>query len=169
VGRPYLYDLSVSEGDAGRVMESILLAGLSIANIERLGQVSLTEAKQAFDGMGAACARMDPASIGPEFQRLLRACTHLGRKVTPKWDQPARLNFHRYEVLADEFGVAQCSSPQAITALSDGVAAARTAVVDVELSALWGRLLPDPDRPPFGPLTKTVGFALTKTIGPETG
>ncbi len=125
VGRSYLYDLGVSEGDAGHLMESILLAGLSIANVERLGQVSLTEAKQAFDRMGEACARMDRREIGPPFQRLLRACTHLGRKVTPKWDQPARLNFHRYGVLAEEFGVGQCSDAQAVAALSDAVAAAR--------------------------------------------
>jgi hypothetical protein len=164
VGRRYLYDLSVSEGDAGHIMASILLAGLSIANVERLGQVSLTEAKLALDAMGAACTRMDPERIGPPFQRLLRACTHLGRKVTPKWDQPARLNFHRYEVLADKFGVAQCSSPQAVAALSDAVATARGEVSDVEVAGLWERLLPDPDRPPFGPLTQTVGFSLTKTV-----
>lgn len=167
VGRSYLYDLGVSEGDAGHIMESIVLAGLSIANVERLGQVSLTEAKQALDRLGEACTRMDGADVDPPFQRLLRACTHLGRKVTPKWDQPARLNFHRYGVLADELGVGQCSDAQAVAALSDAVAAARRHVDDAGLTALWTRLLPDPERPPFGPLTQTVGFALTRTLGSD--
>ncbi|PZS19522.1 MAG: hypothetical protein DLM54_06845 [Acidimicrobiales bacterium] len=159
MGRRYLHDLSVSECDAGHVMESILLVGLSISDVERLGHVSLTEAKLAFDGLGRACADMDRAKMGPTFQRLLSACSHLGQKVTPKWDEPTRLNFHRYAVLADELGATQCWSDQAaVTVVADAVAAALPGVQDADLAELWRRLLPDADRPPFAHLVKTVGL-----------
>jgi len=199
MGRRYLHDLSVSESDAGHFMESVLLAGLSISDVERLGHVSLTEAKLAFDGLGTACAGTDTAGMdtagtdtagtdtagtdtagtdtagtdtagtdtagtdtaemAPTFRRLLSACSHLGQKVTPKWDEPTRLNFHRFAVLADELGATQCWSDQAaVAAVADAVAVALHEVGDAELVALWRQLLADADRPPFAHLLKTVGL-----------
>ncbi len=160
VGRLYLRDLSVSEADAGQLVDSIVLGGLSIADVDQLGDVSMAEAKVALDGLGAACSRMDAADLALPFQRLVGACALLGRQVTPKWDEPARLDFHRYEVLADELGTTQTSPAQAVAALSDALAAARRELHDEDLAALWDRLVPDPDRPPLGSLTKTVGLRL---------
>lgn len=160
VGRRYLYDLSVSYSDAGHLMGAIMLAGLSIADVTRLGDVSLAEAKLALDGLGTACTRIDAAEVGPPFRRLIGACAHLGPRVTPKWDEPRRLRFHRYEVMADELGVTQRSPEQAVAILSEAVAAAVRGVHDPELAVLWAQLLPDPDRPPFTSLAKTVSFGL---------
>lgn len=165
VGRQYLYDSSTSECDAGHLMEAIMLAGLSIADLDRLGPVSLTEAKLGLDGLGAACSRLSPGDMGPTtkdapFQHLIGACAYLGPKVTPKWDEPRRLRFHQLAVRADELGVNHSSSEQAVTSLSDALEAARHQVHDLELTALWGRLLADPDLPPFASLTKRLAFGL---------
>jgi len=90
------------------------------------------------------------------FQGLVRACPHLGAKVTPKWDQAARLQFHNFGLLADRFDVPECSSAEAVFWMADAVVEAKKLVDDTEMEALWKRLLPGTERPPFGRLKLTT-------------
>ncbi|MDP9072827.1 MAG: hypothetical protein M3N98_01410 [Actinomycetota bacterium] len=155
-GRSYLCEMSVCEALVGHVTESIVLAGLSVANVEGLGRVSMTEAKLALTQLGQCCVAMDEEAFSLPFQGLARACPHLGAKVTPKWDQAARLDFHNFGLLADRFDVPECSSAEAVFWMADAIVEAKSQLDDTELEALWKRLLPGTERPPFGRLKITV-------------
>jgi len=155
-GRSYLCEMSVCESLVGHLMESIVLAGLSVANVEGLGRVSMTEAKLALTQLGECCLAMADEQLSLPFQGLVRACPHLGAKVTPKWDQAARLQFHNFGLLADRFDVPECSSAEAVFWMADAVVEAKKLVDDTEMEALWKRLLPGTERPPFGRLKLTT-------------
>lgn len=157
-GRRFLYELGVSESDAGHPVETILLAGLSLADGEGLGLVSMTETKLAFLAIAAATSQMDEHELDIAFQRLFRISAQLGPKIAPKWDQRARLSFHTHGLTADNFDVPECSQAQGLHWLADALAVARGLVRDPDLAALWAQVLPDPRRPDFTRLNKTLGF-----------
>ncbi|MEA2842358.1 MAG: hypothetical protein QOJ69_29 [Actinomycetota bacterium] len=157
VGRNYLYEMNLCEGQVGRQAESVLLAGLSVSDGHGLGPITTMDAQLGMTSLGTAVSAMDPAADRDErFTLLLRASAHLSRFVTPKWDQPARLRFIGFDKAADELNLPACSSPVAIGWLADAVVLASEVATGDDLAALLVSLFPDGGRPGFKVLEKAL-------------
>ncbi len=114
VGRSYLHELGGPETAAGRCAEGATLAALALSDAGGLGQVLMADAKMALLALGAACTTLAAPEGATVFRRQLRACAHLGEKVTPKWDQRARFDFHTLSVAADEYLIPKTSAAEAL-------------------------------------------------------
>ncbi len=156
VGRNYLYELNLCEGQVSRQAGSVLLAGLSVSDGKGLGPITTMDAQLAMTSLGTAAAAMDPPERDQRFTLLLRGAAHLSRFVTPKWDQPARLRFIAFDKAADELELPACSSPVAIGWLADAVVLAAERTPGDDLAALWAGLFPDGGRPGFKVLEKAL-------------
>ncbi len=156
VGRNYLYELNLCEGQVGRQAGSVLMAGLSVSDGKSLGPITTMDAQLAMTSLGTAAAAMEPSGRDERFTLLLRGAAHLSRFVTPKWDQPARLRFIAFDKAADELEMPACSSPVAIGWLADAVVLAAELTPDDDLAALWASLFPDGGRPGFKVLEKAL-------------
>jgi len=182
IGRSYLHELSGPETALARLAEGATLAGLALADAEGLGQVTMADGKLALLALGNACTELaqpiaqpiaqptaqpagqpsHEAGGGPEgsalFRRQLRACTHLGEKVTPKWDQRARFDFHTFKVAADEYGIPVTTAAEALCWLAETLTATLGMVEDAEIADLARRLAPDGDALTFSHLEYTIGL-----------
>ncbi|MGH9226421.1 MAG: hypothetical protein ACRD2W_22115, partial [Acidimicrobiales bacterium] len=116
--RTYVCELSLS---AATPEAALVLAGVSIADLQGLGPVSMVDARPALTRMGRLCTTGSPL--------LLRAIAWLGRRVTPNFD-PAKSDFRRYAARADDLGVPEPTSADAVQWLGEGVAAAFAAAAD---------------------------------------
>ncbi|MEA2932649.1 MAG: hypothetical protein QOI56_1434 [Actinomycetota bacterium] len=108
MGRGFLYELALAEAAQGHLLETITLAGLSMADARRFGPVTYTDAKIALVEIGEACLKMDEAQLLPRYAGLLRAAAVMSPTVTPKWDQPTRARFRAYTERADELDLPEC-------------------------------------------------------------
>ena len=156
VGRNYLYELNLCEGQVRRQAGSVLLAGLSVSDGKGLGPITTMDAQLAMTSLGTAAAAMEPSERDERYTLLLRGAAHLSRFVTPKWDQPARLRFIAFDKAADELELPACSSPVAIGWLADAVVLAAEQRPGDDLAALWASLFPDGGRPGFTVLEKAL-------------
>jgi hypothetical protein len=163
VGRSYLHELSRPEAGAGRLAEAAALAGLALADGEGLGQVTMNDGKLALLAMGAAATELavaESADVAHSalFRRQLRVCTHLGEKVTPKWDQRARFDFHTFAVQADEYGIPKTSAAEALLWLAETLQTALAMVEDPDVKDMAQRLIPEKGRLEFSHLEHTIGL-----------
>ncbi|MDQ1414632.1 MAG: hypothetical protein QOF81_245 [Acidimicrobiaceae bacterium] len=163
VGRAYLQELSGPEAAAGRLAEAVTLAGLALADAEGLGQVTMADGKLALLALGDAASELalaerPDATEAALFRRQLRACTHLGEKVTPKWDQRARFDFHTFAVKADEYEIPKTSAAEALLWLGETVTTAMGMVDDPEVKDLAQRLVPESGALGFTHLEHTIGL-----------
>lgn len=158
VGRTYLHELSVSEAAVERPAESIVLAGMSLADAAGLDRVTMADAKLALLALGTACGHVDDLEHEVVFQRLLRAGSHLGQKVTPKWDQRARFDLHTFDVRADEFDIPFTSAAESVVWLDQAFSVALDRLEDAEIRAFAERLLPDVGHRTYSELEKTIGL-----------
>jgi hypothetical protein len=161
VGRSYLHELSGPETAVGALAEGATLAGLALADGAGLGQVLMADAKLALLALGNAATELglpeeDPA--GALFRRQLRVCTHLGEKVTPKWDQRARFEFHTFKAQADEYLIPTTSAAEALLWLAETVQTVMAMVKDEEISDLARRIVPADGPLPFAHLEYTIGL-----------
>ena len=113
MGRGFLYELALAEAALGHLLETIVLSGLSMADVRRMGPVTYTDAKIALVEIGEACLRMDEAQLMPRYANLLRAAAVMSPTVTPKWDQPTRARFKAFTERADELDLPECKLAQA--------------------------------------------------------
>ena len=161
-GRSFLHELSGPETSVGALAEGATLAGLALADAEGLGQVLMADAKVALLALGAACTEMAlPEDGSPRtalFRRQLRACSHLGEKVTPKWDQRARFDFHTLKAQADEYLIPPTSAAEALLWLGETVQTVMAMVEDDELKDLARRLVPTDGGLRFAHLEYTIGL-----------
>ncbi len=158
VGRSYLYELSGPETAARQWAEGAALAGLALADADGLGQLLMADAKVALLALGAACTALASGEERAVFRRQLRACAHLGEKVTPKWDQRARFDFHALAVAADEYAIPKTSAAESLVWLGQAVTSATELMTDGEVKELVERLLPDEGPLAFTHLEKTIGL-----------
>jgi hypothetical protein len=168
VGRAYLQELSGPEAAAGRLAEATTLAGLALADAEGLGQVTMADGKLALLALGDAASELARAEDGTDddtddgtqalFRRQLRACTHLGEKVTPKWDQRARFDFHTFAVKADGYGIPKTSAAEALLWLGETLTTAMAMLDDPEVKNLAQRLVPEHGTLGFSHLEHTIGL-----------
>ncbi len=156
VGRNYLYEINLCEGQVGRHAESVLLAGLSVSDGQGLGPITTMDAQLGMTSLGTAVSAMGPAGRDERFTLLLRASAHLSRFVTPKWDQPARLRFIGFDKAADELELPTCSSPVAIGWLAEAVVLASELATGDDLAALMADLFPNDATPGFKVLEKAL-------------
>jgi hypothetical protein len=156
VGRNYLYEMNLCEGQVGRRAESVLLAGLSVSDGQGLGPITTMDAQLAMTSLGTAVTAMDASERDERFTRLLRGSAHLSRFVTPKWDQPARLRFIGFDKAADALELPPCSSPVALGWLTEAVALAAELASGDDLAALRASLFPDAGEPGFKLLEKAL-------------
>jgi len=156
MGRSYLYELALAEAALGHLLETIVPAGLSMADIRRLGPVTYTDAKLALVEIGEACLKMDEAQLMPTYANLLRSAAVMSPTVTPKWDQPTRARFKVFTERADELGLPECKLAQGFEWFADALATAAAEVHDPELELIWKRLVPEGGRPSLTMLKRTV-------------
>jgi hypothetical protein len=159
-GRAFLHELGATELGAGDPWATVALAGLALADAEGLGAVSMADAKLALLTLGRASTELTtaPGQTGPLFRRQLRSCTHLGEKVTPKWDQRARFDFHTFKVAADGFEIPSVTAADALIWLAETVDAAIAKMVDAEVANLVASLLPASGELGFTHLEHTIGL-----------
>jgi hypothetical protein len=141
----------------------VTLAGLALADAEGLGQVTMADGKLALLALGDAASELalaerPDATEAALFRRQLRACTHLGEKVTPKWDQRARFDFHIFAVKADEYEIPKTSAAEALLWLGETVTTAMGMVDDPEVKDLAQRLVPESGALGFSHLEHTIGL-----------
>jgi hypothetical protein len=166
IGRAYLHELSQPEASVGRLAEAAALAGLALADAEGLGQVTMADGKLALLALGNACtelakfqlAQSEVAEEAALFRRQLRSCTHLGEKVTPKWDQRARFDFHTFGVQADEYAIPKTTAAEALLWLGETVQLALSMMDDPGVKDLAERLVPENGTLGFAHLEKTIGL-----------
>ncbi len=158
VGRAYLHELSGPETAVGRLAEGATLAGLALADAEGLGQVLMADGKLALLALGAACTQLAVPADGAVFRRQLRSCIHLGEKVTPKWDQRARFDFHAFGVQADDYQIPKTSAAEALLWLAETLTATMALVEDPEVRDLAERLMPGDGGLGFSHLERTIGL-----------
>ena len=147
MGRSYLYELALAEAALGHLLETIAMAGLSMADIRRMGPVTYTDAKIALVEIGDACLKMDEAQLVPRYANLLRSAVVMSPTVTPKWDQITRARFKTFGERADELGLPECKLAQGFDWFAEALATAAGELHDPELEMIWKRLVPD-GRPP---------------------
>jgi len=162
VGRSFLHQLSGPETSVGALAEGATLAGLALGDGEGLGQVLMADAKFALLALGAACTELalpeDGSLKTAIFRRQLRACSHLGEKVTPKWDQRARFDFHTLKAQADEYLIPPTSAAEALLWLAETVQTVRAMVEDDAVSDLARRIVPADEPLRFAHLEYTIGL-----------
>jgi hypothetical protein len=162
VGRSFLHELSGPETSVGALAEGATLAGLALADSEGLGQLLMADAKLALLALGAACTELglpeDGSATTALFRRQLRACSHLGEKVTPKWDQRARFDFHTLKAQANEYLIPLTSAAEALLWLGETVQTAMAMVEDEELKDLARRLVPADGPLRYAHLEYTIGL-----------
>jgi len=156
IARGYLYEMALAEGAQGHNLEAIVLAGLSMADVRRMGPVTYTDAKIALVEIGEACLRMDEAVLVPRYANLLRAATVMSPTVTPKWDQPTRARFKAYADRADELALPECKLSEGFDWLAEALSTAAGELHDPEIELIWKRLVPDGGRPSLTLLRRTV-------------
>ncbi len=156
MGRSYLYELALAEAALGHLLETIVLAGLSMADIRRLGPVTYTDAKIALVEIGEACLKMDEAQLMPRYANLLRSAAVMSPTVTPKWDQPTRARFKTFTEKADELGLPECKLAQGFDWFAEALATAAGELHDPELELIWKRLIPEGGLPRLTMLRRTV-------------
>jgi hypothetical protein len=157
-GRAFLHELSVHEADVGQLPEAVILAGLALADADGLGQVTMADAKLALLSLGQACRQWASADGADLYRRQLRSCHHLGEKVTPKWDQKARFQFHTFEVAANEYAIPKTTAADALMWLADTVKTAKELVIDAEVGELASRLVPETAPLGFSHVEYTIGL-----------
>ena len=133
-----------------------MVAGLSMADIRRIGPVTYTDAKIALVEIGEACLKMDEAQLMPKYANLLRSAAVMSPTVTPKWDQPTRARFKVFAERANELGLPECKLAQGFEWFADALATAAGEVHDPELELIWNRLVPDGGVPSLTMLKRTV-------------
>ena len=163
VGRSYLYELSGAETAAQQCAEGAALAGLALADADGLGQLLMADAKVALLALGSACVELAGRGLAGDegnavFRRQLRSCAHLGEKVTPKWDQRARFDFHALAVAADDYAIPKTSAAEALLWLGQTVTSATGRISDGEVKELVNRLLPDNGTLTLAHLEETIGL-----------
>ncbi len=156
MGRSYLYELALAEAALGHLLETIAMAGLSMADIRRMGPVTYTDAKIALVEIGDACLRMDEAQLVPRYANLLRSAVVMSPTVTPKWDQITRARFKTFGERADELGLPECKLAQGFDWFAEALATAAGELHDPELEMIWKRLVPDAGPPSLTLLKRTV-------------
>ncbi len=156
IARGYLYEMALAEAAQGHDLETIVLAGLSLTDVRRMGPVTYTDAKIALVEIGEACLRMDEAMLVPRYANLLRAATVMSPTVTPKWDQPTRARFRAYGERADELQLPEGKLIEAFEWLAEALATAAGEIHDPEIELIWKRLVPDGGRPSLTLLKRTV-------------
>lgn len=159
-GRAFLHSLSAPETEVGQLAEGTTLAGLALGDAEGLGQVTMADAKFALLALGEACQELAATSATEDaalFQRQLRSCHHLGEKVTPKWDQKARAQFHGLKVAANDYDIPDTSAAEALLWLGETIQAATAMLTDGAVAELTGRLTPDRGLA-FSHLEHTIGL-----------
>jgi hypothetical protein len=137
-------------------LETITLAGLSMADARRQGPVTYTDAKLALVEIGEACLRMDDAQLVPRYANLLRAAAVMSPTVTPKWDQPTRARFKAFAEKADELEIPLCKLAQAFEWLAEALTTAAGELHDPEIDLIWKRIVPDGGAPSLTLLKRTV-------------
>jgi hypothetical protein len=159
-GRSFLHELSVPESEVGQLAEAVTLAGLALADSDGLDQLMMTDAKLALLALGMACRELGavPGDEGALFRRQLRSCHHLGEKVTPKWDQKARFDFHTLAVAANEYEIPKTSAAEAILWLGETVQTAQAMVTDTGIADLARRLTPEGGALAYSHLERTIGL-----------
>lgn len=157
-GRAFLHELSVPEATAGQLAEAVTLAGLALADADGLGQVTMADAKLALLSLGEACREWATADGADLFRRQLRSCHHLGEKVTPKWDQKARFQFHTFEVAANEYSIPKTTAADALLWLAETLKTARELIADTQVDELASRLIPEDGPLRFSHLEYTIGL-----------
>jgi hypothetical protein len=159
-GRAYLHELSVPESEVGQLAEGVTLAGLALADADGLGQIMMTDAKLALLALGAACRELAavPGDDGAVFRRQLRSCHHLGEKVTPKWDQKARFDFHQLAVAANDYDIPKTSAAEALLWLAEAVQTAQAMITDTDIADLARRLTPTSGHLAYSHLERTIGL-----------
>jgi hypothetical protein len=157
-GRAYLHSLSVPEAEVGQLAEGVTLAGLALGDADGLGQVTMADAKFALLALGEACRELAATEDGALFQRQLRSCHHLGEKVTPKWDQKARFQFHTLQVAANEYDIPATSAAEALLWLGETIKATTAMLSDGEIADLARRLTPEDGNLAFSHLERTIGL-----------
>jgi hypothetical protein len=156
MGRGYLYEMALAEAAQGHLLETITLAGLSMADARRMGPVTYTDAKIALVEIGEACLRMDDAQLLPRYANLLRAAAAMSPTVTPKWDQATRARFRAYTEKADALELPEIKLVQAFEWFSEALVTAAGELHDPEIELIWKRLVPDGGQPSFTMLRRTV-------------
>ena len=156
MGRGYLYEMALAEAAQGHLLETITLAGLSMADARRMGPVTYTDAKIALVEIGEACLKMDDAQLMPRYANLLRAAAVMSPTVTPKWDQPTRARFRAYTERADELELPEIKLVQAFEWFAEALATAAGELHDPEIELIWKRLVPDGGLPSLTMLRRTV-------------
>jgi hypothetical protein len=157
-GRAFLHGLSVPETEIGQLAEGTVLAGLALADGDGLGQVLMADGKLALLALGEVCRELATHDDGGLFRRQLRSCHHLGEKVTPKWDQKARFQFHTLEVAANEYEIPKTSAAEALIWLAETVTTATGMLTDAGIADLAKRLTPDDGALTYTHLEKTIGL-----------
>jgi len=157
-GRAFLHELSVPETEVGQLAEGTTLAGLALADGDGLGQVMMADGKLALLALGEACRELAAREDGALFRRQLRSVHHLGEKVTPKWDQKARFQFHTIEVAANEYEIPKTTAAEALIWLAETVKTATDMVTDAGIADLAKRLTPDDGPLTYAHLEKTIGL-----------
>ena len=156
MGRGYLYEMALAESALGHLLETITLAGLSMADARRQGPVTYTDAKLALVEIGEACLRMDDAQLVPRYANLLRAAAVMSPTVTPKWDQPTRARFKAFAEKADELEIPLSKLAQAFEWLAEALTTAAGELHDPEIDLIWKRIVPDGGAPSLTLLKRTV-------------
>ncbi len=136
VGRGYLFELSVAEGNAGRHIENLWLAGACISDARLLGTLTRKDARLALAGMGAACMKMDGLNEHPAFQHVLAATAVLGPTVLEQRDQRGANYFRRYADAARAAGIPTPDAVRALAWLADGLPSAESAMADGQFVGL---------------------------------
>jgi len=156
MGRGFLYEMALAESAQGHLLETITLAGLSMADARRMGPVTYTDAKIALVEIGEACLKMDDAQLLPRYANLLRAAAVMSPTVTPKWDQPTRARFKAYTERADALDLPECKLSQGFDWFAEALVTAAGELHDPELDLIWTRLVPDGGLPSLTMLRRTV-------------
>lgn len=157
-GRAFLHSLSAPETEVHQLAEGTTLAGLALGDADGLGQITMADAKFALLALGEACRALASSTDGALFQRQLRSIHHLGEKVTPKWDQKARFEFHTMDVAATEYGIPTTTAAEALLWLAETVKVATAMLTDGEVADLARRLTPDSGELAFSHLERTIGL-----------
>lgn len=156
MGRGFLYELALAEAAQGHLLETITMAGLSMADARGFGPVTYTDAKIALVEIGEACLRMDESQLLPRYSNLLRAAAVMSPTVTPKWDQPTRSRFRAYTERADDLNLPECKLSQGFDWFAEALATAAGELHDPELDLIWKRLVPEGGQPSLTMLRRTV-------------
>ncbi len=159
-GRAFLHELSVPESEVGQLAEGVTLAGLALADADGLEQIMMADAKLALLALGTACRELGavPGDDGAVFRRQLRSCHHLGEKVTPKWDQKARFEFHLLDVAANDYDIPKTSAAEALLWLRETVQTAHAMITDTDIADLARRLTPESGDVAYSHLEHTIGL-----------